>query len=274
MSAQTVARPVVCVEELKRAWQAVQSGQFSTARGQQVSETASPHEAAWDPAEAVLPVIGCIGGAGATTTAVAIAQQAGVSRVLECCSATASGLAAAAHEELGQQDDWNVGRRERVMLQRPAGVLFGPAEVPLPPTSPEQNGLTVLDVGWELGQVLSMPSWLGDQLLHAPTVVAVTTATVPGLRRLEGVLALLETAHVVAAVIGPRRKKWAPGVAASMGRLTSDLDDARNLVEVPSDKTLAAHGVEPTPLPPALLNAAGHLLRLTEAGTTEKGTHE
>lgn len=274
MSIQTVARPVVRVEELKRAWQAVQSGQFSTARGQESGRVADPDEMTWDPAETVLPVIGCIGGAGATTTALAIAQRAGSSRVLECCSATASGLAAAATEELGQQDRWNVGRRERVTLQRQATVLLGPGDVPLPPAAPAQSGLSILDVGWELGQVLGMPSWLGDQLLHAPSVVAVTTATVPGLRRLEGVLALLETTHVVAAVVGPRRKKWPHGVEACMGRLTSDLNDAQGLVEVPSDKTLAAHGVEPTPLPSALLSAADHLLRLTEAGTTEKGIHE
>lgn len=274
MSVQTVTRPVVRVEELKRAWQAVQSGQFSATQAQEPPKPPDPHERTWDPAEAVLPVIGCIGGAGATTTAVAIAQRAGAARVLECCSATASGLAAAANEELGQQDGWNFGRREQVMLQRPTNVLLGPGDVPLPPPAPDQNALTVLDVGWELGQVLGMQSWLGDQLLHAPTVVAVTTATVPGLRRLEGVLALLENTHVVAAVIGPRRRKWPHGVAASMGRLARDLDAARNLVEVPSDKTLAAHGVEPTPLPPALLNAANHLLRLTDAGTTEKGIDE
>ncbi|MDN5715647.1 MAG: hypothetical protein L0G89_00275 [Janibacter sp.] len=272
MSAPATARPVVPVEELKRAWQAVQAGQFSTTQAHEVVAPTEPSETTWDPAESVLPVIGCLGGAGATTIALAVAQQTGSARVLECCSATASGLAAAATEEMGLQGGWSVGQRDSVTLQRASTILLGPNDVPLPPEPQAHTALSVVDVGWELGQVLGTQSWLGDQLLHAPSVLVVTTATIPGLRRLEGVLSLLESTRVVAAVIGPRPKKWDHGVKTSMGRLTSRLDDAQNLVEVPSDKTLATHGVDTTPLPPALLSAADHLLRLIEAGTTKKGT--
>lgn len=272
MSTPVTERPVIRIEELQRAWHAVQSGQFSGSEPGTRSTSDRHEEDTWNPSEVVLPVLGCVGGAGATTVALALAQHATAARVVECCSATASGLAAAATEELGIQDGWNLGRRDSILLHRSPTVLTGPTHTPVPTHPRHETTLTVLDVGWELGQVLGAPSWVGDQLLHAPAVVAVTTATVPGLRRLEGTLALLENTHVVAAVVGARRKRWPPGVEACMGRLTRDLDDAHHLVDVPSDKTLAVRGVDAAPLPPALLTAAGHLLRLTSAGTTKKGT--
>lgn len=57
------------------------------------------------------------------------------------------------------------------------------------------------------------------------------TATVPGMRRLEGVLHLLpDTTTVVVAVVGPRRRRWPREVAHSMGERTSDLDHADAVV--------------------------------------------
>jgi len=120
--------------------------------------------------------------------------------------------------------------------------------------------------------VLATPSWLGEQLLHAPNLIAVTTATFPGLRRLEGALALMGSAQVTAAVRGPARRKWARGVEPSMGALTRGLDRDGRLLELPVDRDLAGRGLDSCPLPPALLSAAEHLLRLVAAGKpTPKG---
>lgn len=272
-------RAAVGVGELQRAWRAVQAGQFRAPGSPQ------PHpdlhgrprrgssSMVWDPAEGVLPVIGCAGSAGASTLALALATVAGPARVIECCTVTASGLAAASTAELGRHESgWVQGAREQVLIERGSGIFVGVDQVPVPTDPTRPVLLTVLDVGWELGQVLATPSWLSDQVLHAPNVIAVTTATVPGLRRLEGALALLESAQVVAAVLGPARRKWARGVEHSMGALIRGLDRDGRLLEVPVDRDLSGRGLDSTPLPTALLGAADHVLRLVVAGNpTTKG---
>lgn len=271
---QTMPRVAISVDELKRAWQAVQTGQFRTeskrlpiARMERTSDS-SP----WEPDEDVLPVIGCGGNTGASTVALAIATVAASARVVECCTVTATGLAAAATAELGRVDNgWIRGTRDSVTLERGTEVLLRVDEVPLPPTPLRPIHLTVLDVGWELGQVLATPSWVGDHVHRAQTVVAVTSATVPGLRRLEGTLALLEGAHVVAAVVGPRRKKWARGVEHTMGALTRGLERNGRLVEIPEDRDLASHGLDTRPLPAGLTTATTHLLRLVQAENNPEG---
>ena len=72
MSETTVTRPVG-VDELRRAWHALQEGQFRTRapRPPQAPSARRPEvpASAWKPTEPVLPVIGCVGKAGATTAA-------------------------------------------------------------------------------------------------------------------------------------------------------------------------------------------------------------
>jgi hypothetical protein len=119
---------------------------------------------------------------------------------------------------------------------------------------------------------LATPSWVGEQLLSAQHVVVVTTATVPGIRRLEGALALLDTVHVVAAVVGPRRRRWPRSIQGGMGPLVRGLDDRGDLVAIPADKQLAARGLDSTPLPPPLLSAACTLLRQVGDRTNPKGS--
>lgn len=264
---QTAPRAAISVDELKRAWQAVQTGQFrtDTSRRSTAPRKGRPGPT-WEPDEDVLPVIGCGGNAGASTVALAIATVADSARVVECCTVTATGLAAAATAELGRVGSgWTRGTRDNVTLERGTDVLLGIDEVPLPPPPISPLHLTVLDIGWELGQVLATPSWVGDRVHRAQVVVVVTSATVPGLRRLEGALALLEGASVVAAVVGPRRKKWARGIDHTMGALTRALERNGQLIDIPEDRDLASHGLDTRSLPAALTTATTHLLRLVQA---------
>jgi hypothetical protein len=90
--------------------------------------------------------------------------------------------------------------------------------------------------------------------------VVVTCATVPGLRHLEGALALLDGTPTVVAVVGPPRKRWPKPVQHSAGALTRAADNAGRLAVIPWDPWLAVAGLDSTPLPEALLDAAAAVL--------------
>jgi hypothetical protein len=266
----------VTVEELKRAWRAVQAGQF---RGEAlILERFGPpaaHPRVWHPTpgERVVPVVGCVRSCGASTLALAMATAAEpTSRVVECSSAAASGLAAASTAELGWGcSGWTRGTRGEVLLERTGDLLFGVDEVPVPSSPALPVELTVLDVGWELGQLLATPSWVADQVTRARTVVLVGPATVPGMRRLEGALASLPATPAVAAVVGPARRRWAGAAHFGAGPLTRALDDAGRLVTVPTDRRLAVAGLDSTPLPGRLVAAATRVLRLVRPGQDAQG---
>ena len=153
--------------------------------------------------------------------------------------------------------------RGTVLIERPAALLTALADLPAPTTPNDTPQLTVVDVAWELGQVLVAPSWVADLLRHSPTVVVTATATIPGLRRLEAALAMLAHTRSVAAVLGPRRRKWPRPVALSTGPLTTELIRGGRLVEVPTDTRLSARGLDSHDLPQSLLHAATDLLHLT-----------
>jgi hypothetical protein len=272
-------RAAVSVDELKRAWSAVQAGRFRTGNGvtRELREPSLPPAGnRWEPApgERVLPVIGCAGSCGASTISLALVGAAPFpARVVECSSVTASGLAAASTAELGRHESgWTRGTRDGLLLERASNVLVSVEEVPMPSVPDRIIGLTVLDVGWEIGQILTTPAWLGEQVRGAGLIILVTTATVPGLRRLEGALELLAGTGTCAAVIGPKRKKWPRPVGYSAGPRTRALEAAGRLVDVPRDRALAIAGLDATPLPTPLLTAAAALLRLLPtADTTMKG---
>jgi hypothetical protein len=274
-----VRRAAVSVNELKAAWNAVQSGRFRTGTSatRDLREPASPPAGnPWEPGqgERVLPVIGCAGSCGASTISLALAGAAALpARVVECSSVTASGLAAASTAELGlHESGWTRSTRDGVLLERASNVLVSIQEVPTPSVPDRIIAMTVLDVGWEIGQVAATPVWLGEQVRGADLVVLVTTATVPGLRRLEGALDLLARTSTCAAVIGPKPKKWPRPVGYSAGPRTRALKAAGRLVAVPEDRALAITGLDATPLPASLLQAAATLLRLLPpAGSTMKG---
>jgi len=272
MREAVATRPAVSVAELQRAWHAVKSGQFR--RAVQGDSLTAPSRArtvpSWTPgrSERVLPVVRCAGAYGATTFALALATAADTdARVVECSSATTSGLAAASTAELGaHRSGWVQGSRGDLLLQRTGVALASLHDVPSPMPA-EKSTLTVLDVGWELGQVLNTPSWLAAQLSQAACVVVVTCATVPGLRHLEGALTLLDGTPTVVAVVGPPRKRWPKPVQHTAGSLTRAADHAGRLVVLPWDPRLAVAGLDSTPLPATLLDAAATVLERVDLRT-------
>lgn len=263
----TAPRTSVGVGELQRAWRAIQAGSFHTSRdlvpvAPRTSRpalgalTEPPGTLRWRPAvgEWVVPVIGCHGCAGASTFALALATTAvSPARVVECVGATASGLAGASTAELGvDASGWAQGRRGSVLIERAATPRAAVTAVPVPSAAPWPDGVTVLDVGWELGQVLGADSWVTDQVLTAPSVVLVARASVPGLRRLEGALALLSESppptgrdrEVTVAVLGPRRSRWPAFMRHSIGAGARDVAHAGRWVDVVEDRTLARRGLD------------------------------
>ncbi|MEP7739820.1 hypothetical protein ABKW28_19430 [Nocardioides sp. 31GB23] len=272
------------LEEVQAAVRALQAGEFrdarlttrltdpdaNTARPRTARRTPAQTQAAdWtpQPGERVLAVIGTSGSSGASTVALAVALSAKQpARVVECCSASASGLAAATTAELGLHPaGWRQGRREQVVIERVCEVLAGVDEVPSPTPAEHTTQLTVLDVGWEVGQLTTTNSWVSDAVARADQVLLVSTATVPSLRRLEGALELLVnhagadvTERTWVAVVGPRRKKWPRGVEGAGGPHARRALNSERVVEIPEDRGLSIHGLDSRPVPPALLTAAAH----------------
>ena len=257
MTAVTSTRPVG-VDELKRAYRAVQAGTFRRGHHPNVRSLW------WSPTTPVLAVVGACAGSGASTLALALGTAAGSARVLECASPTAAGLTAAATAELGRDPaGWVRGTRDAVLIERPADTLGGPHEVPHPCPSGDPT-LVVVDVAWELGTVLAGHGWLTD-LLDGPGPVVVTApATVPGLRRLDTALGMLNHAHPVVALMGPRRRALPRPVTSALAALSRTHDLTGRVIHVPADTRLRTRGVDSNPLPPALLRAAIELLTLTD----------
>lgn len=268
MTTGTPTRPVA-LEELRRAWLAVQSGDFrhQTKAHRPAPVASAPSGTVWTPAsgERVVPVVGAAGGSGATTVALALVTTVGGrARLVECCPASQTGLAAASTAELGVDAlGWLHGSRDQVLLERADGArpMMDPVPLPAPIATP---AVTVVDAGSQLDQLLDGSGWLTAMLAGAPVVVVVARANVPGLRRLECALHLLGEGRAVAAVVGPPLRRWPREVRHSVGALTAGLMDARRLVEIPEDHRLAVQGLTPNPLPGPLLSAAASLLALTE----------
>lgn len=269
MSTQTSSRPVG-VDELKRAWQALNAGEFragpGAGKGPRGRGTAAEDD--WTPAdgEHTIAVIGSAGSVGASTVALATGLAAAAPvRVIECCSVTASGLAAASTAELGlHPTDWRQGKRDHVLLERASEVLAGVDEVPLPTDAEHDTQLTILDIGWEAGQLLATDCWLAEAVRTADQVVLVTTATVPGMRRAGVVMDLLaghwQPEQITLAIRGPRRKKWPRGLEHAGGPAVRRALDADRGVEIPEDRDLAVNGLDSRPVPAPLISAARQLL--------------
>ena len=275
MSTQTPSRPVG-VDELKRAWQALNAGEFRTGpgvgKGPRGRGTAA--EDNWSPAdgEHTIAVIGSAGSVGASTVALATGLAAAAPvRVIECCSVTASGLAAASTAELGlHPTDWRQGKRDHVLLERASEVLAGVDEVPLPTEAQNETQLTILDIGWEAGQLLATDCWLAEAVRAADQIVLVTTATVPGMRRAGVAMDLLspwQPEQIALAVRGPRRKKWPRGLEHAGGPAVRRALVAERCVEIPVDHELAVNGLDSRPVPAPLISAARRLLEPAQRPT-------
>ena len=240
------------VAELRDAWRAIEPGEF--AHGPRSTPAAPGAATVWTPApdERVVAVVGCAGGVGASTVALALATAAGASaRVVECCPPIASGFPAAANAELGTEGPWRRGSRGDVLLERP---LSGDATVPVPTESAVE--WTFLDTNWttESGPCTG---WLGSVLRTLDDIVLVSIATVPGIRRLESCAELLGR-DALGVVVGPTAKRWPRPVKVAAAGIPARV----HLADFPLDPRLQVTGLTPDPLPAPLLKAAQNVLAL------------
>jgi len=266
----TTARPV-SVAELKHAWRALQA---SPALDERPYAAGLARADTWPPVGGrVIPVVGCGGGVGASTLALALAEVAGAPcRLIDCAPPAASALAGASTAELGDTGSgWRLGQRDDVLIERVTGSALTPSDVPAPRGSEVQLTLTVVDVAWPLEAVLAHASWLRELLVGAEPVVLATTATLPGMRRLETTLAVLaqhrDVSQTVVAVLGPRLQRWPKPVRHSMGPSARSLQAAGRLVAMPFERRLASTGPDPAPLPAPVLAAAARVNELLPTST-------
>jgi hypothetical protein len=253
----------VTVAELQGALRAAWAGEFVSGSrpGPTRTRPLQPQIGHALPGNVVL-VVGCHGGAGASTVALAVAQAAGESgrsvRLLDCASAERSGLLTAVDAELGvDARGWRRGRRARLPIDRVAGVLDSAADVPEP--TYESWGpveVTVVDSGWAANAVLSADSWLA-QASSCAALVLVARATIPALRQLEHALAICPPGPLVAVRV---RRRWDRSVHATAGPLLLAAEAARRVVTVPNDRHLVANGITCAPLPKAVLAAGRQIV--------------
>jgi hypothetical protein len=251
---------IVAVDELSRAYRAAIDGEFRSGHRRRGRGAAGGSE--WSPAasEQVVVVVGCLGGAGASTVALGLATAAGSARVVECCTGAASGLAGASSAELGTTPDgWVHGSRGQVLIERRSDRVEGPSGCPAPTAT--SLPLTVLDGSWDVDLLTADPAWLGSTVREARVVVAVTGPTVPGLRRLEAALGLLG-AHRTHAVVVGIEKRWPKPVEQALGPSARALRAAGRLVGLPFDPNLAVNGLTPEALPAPVLAGCSSLLAL------------
>ena len=240
------------VAELRDAWRAIEAGEF--AHGPRSARTAPSAATAWTPAsgERVVAVVGCCGGVGASTVALALATATGVpARVVECCPPLASGFSAAANAELGTYGPWRRGSRGDVLLERP---IAGDASVSVPTESSVE--WTLVDTNWT---TVSGPSagWLASVLRTLDDVVLVSNATVPGVRRLESCAELLGR-DALGVVVGPTVKRWPRPVKVAAAGIPARV----HIADFPLDPRLRVTGLTPDPLSAPLLKAAQNVLAL------------
>lgn len=239
----------VSVDELQRAWTALESGQFKS--------TLQPRNRidGWTPREDVIAVVGAMDRVGATTTALAMAESVSRStRVVECAPMHASGLAFATTAELGETGaTWRGGTRGRVLLERAAREHSRIEDISVP--SETDRELTILDLGRDPVAILGTNTWLADVLATVPLVV-VSGATVPGLRALDQVLQqTARPADTCCVVIGPSVRKWPRSVhLAATGRVNHAISTNR-LVTVPSEPAFGLSGLTAEPIPGRVLAA-------------------
>lgn len=264
-------RSAVSVDELQRAWGAVKDGRFRRhgdgpvpSRAPRQTEAPAPVNA-WrpSPGEQTIAVLGAAGSVGASTVSLALAvADPGPVRVVECCPPIASGLAAASTAEFGvHPSGWRQGTRKHVLLERGGGPFTHLTDVPLPTEGGDARQLTILDIGWDAATLQATDCWLTPAVTNADAVVVTTAATVPGLRRLEATLELLDLCadRVHVALVGFHRRRWPKGVAASAGPVTRSVLGEDRFTGIDHDRALAISGVDSRPLPEHLLRTARDL---------------
>ena len=247
----------VSVDELQRAWAAVEAGQFRAGPCEPRRTVSSQR---WNPDEPIIAVAGASGRVGASTVALALATAAETPpRIVECCPMHATGLASATTAELGVDEaGWRRGNRGPMVIERTSASFDHPGQVPVP--SPASSALTIVDVGWNLALVRRTDTWLAPVLDEA-TLVLVAVATVPGMRALDN--ALRTTSHTDAtwcAVVGPPYKKWPRSVRLACTPAIDAIRSRGQLLAIPAVSSVAVDGITSQPLPDALVSACRPIL--------------
>jgi hypothetical protein len=251
--------PPVTVAELQAALRAVWAGEFRTRNGRMTTRPGAPNpERGASLSGRVVLVVGCHGGAGASTVALAVAEAAAEqpgrsARLLDCASPERSGLLTAVDAELGVDGSgWRQGRRAQLPIDRILDALGSATEVPAPRHEPmSQVEVTVVDSGWSASDTLAGDSWLA-KAAESAAIILVARATIPALRQLEQALATSPGDPVVV-VVGPSR--WARSVRVTAGPLLKAEMAAGRVVTVPSDRRLRVTGISSAPLPKGVVEA-------------------
>ncbi|MBC7632603.1 hypothetical protein [Aeromicrobium sp.] len=258
----------VAVDELQRAWAAVEAGQFR-GTGPRVRKPIND----WSPSGRTVAVIGATGRVGATTVAVAIAEVASApARVVECGPRHSSGLIATTTAEMGATPTgWHRGVRGDVLIERLERDVDEPATVPAPDAT--DRDLTIIDVSWDLGRVRRADSWL-NTLVDAVPLVIVSIATVSGMRFLDQALRLTDRPDDTWCVIaGPTIKRWPKSLRAACTQRIDGAVTGGRLSHAPLLSSLAVIGLTPAPLPASLLSACAPVLDQV-VGLTEGNEHD
>lgn len=270
----TVTTMPVTVAELQAALRAVWAGEFRT-QGRVTARTGTPgREAGRTLSGRVVMVVGCHGGAGASTLALAVAEavcESGRSaRLLDCASPERSGLTTAVDAELGfDGSGWRQGRRAGLPIDRVCDGLASAADVPAPSDQWLGKGeVTVVDTAWGVSDILAGDCWLA-QATSSAFVLLVARATIPALRQLEQALGTCPGDPVVA-LFGPNRRDRS--VHATAGRLLKAAESAGRVVRVPSDRHLLATGISPAPLPKAVAEGGRQIVARVLAADPEART--
>lgn len=249
--------------ELRRAAAALHAGAFRDPNSPALS--GEDDQSIWHLSsplvEPTVTVTGTTHGVGASTFALALAialahTYAFRARVLECNTLSGSALVATTNAELdADKACWRQGLRETsgepVLVQRAPRAAYATVLTPPAPLD-SPVGVTVLDPGWPL---VAVDGWLKAAVASASACVVITQATVPGLDRLEALLAATDP-HAIAIVRGPRPRRWPSFLCAATGPRTSALIDANRLVPVANDRALYLHGLSPAALPGSLIACA------------------
>jgi len=270
----TVTATPVTVAELQAALHAVWAGEFRT-QGRAATRTRPPRRAAGGTLSGlVVMVVGCHGGAGASTLSLAVAEAARGSgrsaRLLDCASPERSGLTTAVDAELGVDGSgWRQGRRAGLTIDRVCDALASATDVPAP--SDEWLGqaeVTVVDTAWGVSDILAGDYWLA-QLSSSAVVVLAARTTIPALQQLERALSACPGDPVVA-LLGPTR--WDRSVYATAGPLLKAAESAGRVVRVPSDRHLSVAGICCAPLPKAVAEGGRQIVARVLAADPEART--
>ncbi|MEV6871727.1 hypothetical protein [Amycolatopsis sp. NPDC051128] len=239
----------------------------------------------WSPFGRVVAILAASSGAGATSTAVAIAdalQLAGRSVLLvDAGDPVRSGLGRAARADGPRRDGpgpaagIRFSRRARAILARLDVAECAAEPVMFPPPPYWHPGgargvdVTVVDIGHDPWRLATDPTLGPGQWLRvgspSPIPALVVRPTVPALAHAEQVLARLEPWVRTAAVTPPTQllvvgaRRWPKGVAGTAGRRTSVL--LPDAVFFPPERDVANHGITADVTPAALRSPAEQLLR-------------